>query len=179
MQKVDKHRVAHIAHFLSRLKAVKDGDRDLLHNSTVHYGSGMGQTHEGTELPNLLIGHGGGGVRVATLRLGTASAGFTGAGARDLDALGALGKAKAKTQKTTCLGNLRQVSLAARLFVDDNEVDFLHPQDVLEVEQSRHDGSANFAFADGSTRALKRGECFMPRNLWAVTPQGRAQPINF
>ena len=60
MQKVDKHRVAHVAHFLARLKAVKEGDRDLLFNSTMLYGSGMGQTHEGTELPNLLLGHGGG-----------------------------------------------------------------------------------------------------------------------
>jgi hypothetical protein len=60
MQKVDRHRVAHVAHFLNRLKAVKEGDRDLLFNSTILYGSGMGQTHEGTELPNLVLGHGGG-----------------------------------------------------------------------------------------------------------------------
>ena len=53
------------------------------------------------------------------------------------------------------------------------------PPDVLEVEQSRHNGSASYAFADSSVRALKRGECFTPRNLWAVTPGGRTQPINF
>ena len=60
MQKVDKHRVGHLAYFLGKLKAVKDGDRDLLFNSTLLYGSGMGQTHEGMELPNLVLGHGGG-----------------------------------------------------------------------------------------------------------------------
>lgn len=60
MQKVDRHRVAHVAHFLGRLKAIQEGDRNLLFNSTVLYGSGMGQTHEGTELPNLVLGHGGG-----------------------------------------------------------------------------------------------------------------------
>ena len=58
-------------------------------------------------------------------------------------------------------------------------MDFLNPPDVLEVEQSRHDGAANYAFADGSVRALERGQCFTPRNLWAVTPEGRTQPINF
>jgi hypothetical protein len=60
MQKVDRHRVSHVAHFLNRLKAAKEGERDLLFNSTILYGSGMGQTHEGTELPNLVLGHGGG-----------------------------------------------------------------------------------------------------------------------
>lgn len=188
----------------------------------------------------------------------------------------ALSRAKARTQWTSCLSNLRQVGLAARLFVDDhdglfparggtnlaqwptlfasyyqnftvlrcpsdrpdphpgsstlpddlhprsywingfndfygqmpvdtvafNEVgisepsetillgeklnqsnqyilDFLNPPDVLEVEQSRHNGAANYAFADGSVRALKRGQCFTPRNLWAVTREGRTIPINF
>lgn len=60
MQKVDRHRVSHVAHFLSRLKSAKEGDRDLLFQSSILYGSGMGQTHEGTDLPNLLLGHGGG-----------------------------------------------------------------------------------------------------------------------
>lgn len=60
MQKVDRHRVGHVAHFLSRLKSAREGDRDLLFHSSILYGSGMGQTHEGTDLPNLLLGHGGG-----------------------------------------------------------------------------------------------------------------------
>lgn len=63
MQKVDKHRIEHIAHFLGRLRHVKEGDRDLLFNSSILYGSGMGQTHEGTDLPNLVLGHGGGALR--------------------------------------------------------------------------------------------------------------------
>jgi hypothetical protein len=60
MQKVDRHRVTHLAHFLERLRAIKEGDRDLLYNSSILYGSGMGTWHESTDLANLLIGHGGG-----------------------------------------------------------------------------------------------------------------------
>lgn len=60
MQKVDAHRIQHVAHFLGRLRAVKEGGRDLLFHSGLLYGSGMGQTHEGTDLPNLVLGHGGG-----------------------------------------------------------------------------------------------------------------------
>lgn len=60
MQRVDRHRVAHVAHFLNRLKEAREGDRDLLFHSAVLYGSGMGQTHEGRDLPNLVLGHGGG-----------------------------------------------------------------------------------------------------------------------
>ncbi len=60
MQKVDRHRVTHLAHFLDRLKTVKESDRDLLFNSTILYGSGMGTWHESTDLANLVLGHGGG-----------------------------------------------------------------------------------------------------------------------
>lgn len=63
MQKVDKHRVEHVARFLDRLRSVKEGERDLLFNSAILYGSGMGQTHEGADLPNLVLGHGGGALR--------------------------------------------------------------------------------------------------------------------
>lgn len=60
MQKVDRHRVAHVAHFLGRLKEAREAERSLLFQSAIVYGSGMGQTHEGKDLPNLLLGHGGG-----------------------------------------------------------------------------------------------------------------------
>lgn len=60
MQRVDRHRVAHVAYFLGRLKGVREGERDLLYPSAILYGSGMGQTHEGKDLPNLILGHGRG-----------------------------------------------------------------------------------------------------------------------
>jgi hypothetical protein len=60
MQKVDRHRMAHVAHFLGRLKEAREGERSLLFQSAIVYGSGMGQTHEGKDLPNLILGHGGG-----------------------------------------------------------------------------------------------------------------------
>ncbi len=50
------------------------------------------------------------------------------------------------------------------------------------LEESRHggtgalsdkSGSANFAFADGSVRAIRYGKSVCPLNLWAVTPEGR------
>jgi hypothetical protein len=63
MAKVDRARIGHMAYFLGKLKAVREGDADLLHNCLIHYGSGMGMSHEGTDLPTLLAGHGGGAVR--------------------------------------------------------------------------------------------------------------------
>ncbi len=50
-----------------------------------------------------------------------------------------------------------------------------------DLEESRHDagvlanrrGTANYAFADGSVRALRYGKSLCPINLWAVTEAGR------
>jgi prepilin-type processing-associated H-X9-DG protein len=44
------------------------------------------------------------------------------------------------------------------------------------LEQTRHVGGANYAFADGSASYLAFGKCLRPINLWAVTPQARANP---
>jgi hypothetical protein len=63
MQKVDRHRVTHLAYFLELLKSVQEGEQNLLYNSTILYGSGMGSWHESTDLANLLIGHGGGALK--------------------------------------------------------------------------------------------------------------------
>jgi hypothetical protein len=63
MQKVDRHRVSHLAYFLDRIKSVKEGENNLLFNSTILYGSGMGSWHESTDLANILIGHGGGALK--------------------------------------------------------------------------------------------------------------------
>jgi prepilin-type processing-associated H-X9-DG protein len=51
-----------------------------------------------------------------------------------------------------------------------------------DLEESRHggagsffsrSGSANYAFGDGSVRALRYGKSLCPLNLWAVTERGR------
>jgi prepilin-type processing-associated H-X9-DG protein len=53
----------------------------------------------------------------------------------------------------------------------------LYPDNISGVlEQSRHAGGANYAFADGSARFLGFGKCLKPVLLWAVTPDARDNP---
>jgi len=47
---------------------------------------------------------------------------------------------------------------------------------VSVLEQTRHGRGANYAFVDGSARALQVGQCLRPVNLWGVTPEGRSNP---
>jgi prepilin-type processing-associated H-X9-DG protein len=47
---------------------------------------------------------------------------------------------------------------------------------VTVIEQTRHAGGANYAFADGSARSLRFGQCLSPVNLWGVTPDARTNP---
>ena len=69
-------------------------------------------------------------------------------------------------------------------------MDFNFYDDLLQLDQSKHTtntkdakgnggGGSNYAFADGSTRYLKFGQSFSPRNLWAVVPRVRETPISF
>ena len=44
------------------------------------------------------------------------------------------------------------------------------------LDQTRHAGGADYAFADGSARFLRFGQCLSPINLWAVTPDERNNP---
>jgi len=46
--------------------------------------------------------------------------------------------------------------------------------DFTDLEQTRHQGSANYAFHDGSVRTLPFGDTLTPVNLWALTDWGRA-----
>jgi prepilin-type N-terminal cleavage/methylation domain-containing protein/prepilin-type processing-associated H-X9-DG protein len=55
-------------------------------------------------------------------------------------------------------------------------------QYLADLEESRHggaggspnkSGSANYAFGDGSVRALRYGQAICPINLWAATEKGR------
>src|SRR6266516_567471 len=45
--------------------------------------------------------------------------------------------------------------------------------EVTVLEQARHAGGANYAFADGNARFLPFGKCLSPVNLWGVTPEAR------
>jgi len=48
--------------------------------------------------------------------------------------------------------------------------------EVTVLDQSRHPGGANYAFADASARSLAFGKCLSPVNLWGVTPGARNNP---
>jgi prepilin-type N-terminal cleavage/methylation domain-containing protein/prepilin-type processing-associated H-X9-DG protein len=44
------------------------------------------------------------------------------------------------------------------------------------LEQNRHSGGGNYAFADSSARYLRTEQTLVPVNLWAVTPEQRYGP---
>lgn len=60
--KINRFHVAQFAHFLEKLKSVKEGDGTLLDNSMIVYGSGIsdGNRHSHHDLPVILAGGGGG-----------------------------------------------------------------------------------------------------------------------
>lgn len=62
--KLNDFHVGSLAYFLNRLKGMKDGDSDLLNNSLILYGSGMGDSdeHNHKNVPFFLAGHAGGKV---------------------------------------------------------------------------------------------------------------------
>lgn len=63
MARVDRERIRHLAYFFDRLKAIREADGTLFDASFIHYGSGMGDGHETTDLPNLIAGRAGGHLR--------------------------------------------------------------------------------------------------------------------
>jgi hypothetical protein len=62
--RINRHHIEQFAYFLSRLKAVKEGDGTLLDHSIIAYGSGIsdGDAHNHDDLPILLAGRGNGTV---------------------------------------------------------------------------------------------------------------------
>jgi len=62
----------------------------------------------------------------------------------------------------------------------ENQGDFLMDlrtgNEATVLDQTRHGGGADYAFADGSARFLRFGQCLSPINLWAVTPDARNNP---
>jgi len=62
MRKIDRFNVSLFAYMAGRMKNIRDGERSLLDNSIVFYGSGLGNAgaHTPFDLPVLVAGRGGG-----------------------------------------------------------------------------------------------------------------------
>ncbi|MCA9034217.1 MAG: DUF1552 domain-containing protein [Planctomycetaceae bacterium] len=62
--KIDRYLVEQFAYFLQRMKSVREGDRTLLDNSMILYGSAIadGNRHNHHDLPIILAGKGGGSI---------------------------------------------------------------------------------------------------------------------
>ena len=60
--KINLYQVQLLAHFLGRIKGMREGDRTLLDNSIVVYGGGMsdGNLHDHADLPVVVVGGGAG-----------------------------------------------------------------------------------------------------------------------
>ncbi len=62
LKKINKFHIEQVAYLLEKLKSVKEGDKTLLDQVMVVYGSGIGDgnRHNHDDLPILVAGHGGG-----------------------------------------------------------------------------------------------------------------------
>jgi len=58
----------------------------------------------------------------------------------------------------------------------DFVMDLRTANELTVLDQTRHRGGADYAFADTSVRFLKFGQSLRPVNLWAVTPENRINP---
>jgi hypothetical protein len=65
LQKINVYHLKHVAYLLEKLDKIQEGNGSILDNSLIAYGSGNsdGQRHNHDNLPLLLMGKGGGGVR--------------------------------------------------------------------------------------------------------------------
>jgi hypothetical protein len=65
ISKINGYHLGLLAHFLEKLRSIREGDVTLLHSSMVMYGSGIsdGNRHNHDDLPILLVGRGGGTIR--------------------------------------------------------------------------------------------------------------------
>ena len=70
ISKIDTYLVSQFAYFLDKLKSVREGDRTLLDNSLVLYGSAIGDANRHThhDLPIVLAGSGGGQLETGRVR---------------------------------------------------------------------------------------------------------------
>ena len=64
IRKIDEYLAAGFAYFLKKLKSVKEGERTLLDNSMIVYGSGLSDAnrHSHDDLPIVIAGKGGGSI---------------------------------------------------------------------------------------------------------------------
>lgn len=62
ISKIDRFNIEQLAYFIQRLKSIREGERTLLDNTMICYGSGLsdGNRHNHDDLPMLVIGSGGG-----------------------------------------------------------------------------------------------------------------------
>jgi hypothetical protein len=65
IQKINQFHIAQLAYFAEKLKSIKEGNGNLLDNSMVVYGSGIGDgnRHNHNDLPVVLIGKAGGTIK--------------------------------------------------------------------------------------------------------------------
>ena len=57
-------------------------------------------------------------------------------------------------------------------------MDWWQGDDYKELEQARHTGGSDYAFADGSARYMRFGTSIDPLNMWFVDPKLRKQGSN-
>ncbi len=62
LQKINEFHIKQLAYLLTKLRSIKEGDSNVLDNSLIVYGSGIGDgnRHNHDDLPILLLGKGGG-----------------------------------------------------------------------------------------------------------------------
>ena len=67
ISQINRYHIALLSHLLERLAAIKEGDRTLLENSMIFYGSGIGDgnRHNHDDLPVVVFGRGGGALKTA------------------------------------------------------------------------------------------------------------------
>jgi hypothetical protein len=65
LRKIDQYLVSELGYFLDQLANIREGERSLLDNSMIVYGSGLGDgnTHQHHDLPILMAGQGGGSIQ--------------------------------------------------------------------------------------------------------------------
>ena len=65
MKKIDRFYTEQFAYFLQKLRSIKEGNRTLLDNCMILYGSGIadGDRHNHDDLPILLAGRAGGALQ--------------------------------------------------------------------------------------------------------------------
>ena len=65
LRKIDQYLVSELGYFLDQLANIREGERSLLDNSMIVYGSGLadGDTHQHNDLPILMAGRGGGSIQ--------------------------------------------------------------------------------------------------------------------